>query len=58
MHPDILLMRMMLLGVCHDFKVITSLTADKFGDWQEKNHAPEEAFIATLKTIDGISTSK
>lgn len=42
-------------GGCHDFKVITSLTSDKFGIWEEKKFAPEEAFLAKLKEIDGIS---
>jgi hypothetical protein len=42
-------------GGCMDFKVITSLPADKFGAWEEKKFAPEEAFLAKLKSIDGIS---
>jgi hypothetical protein len=43
-------------GGCMDFKVITSLPADKFGAWEEKGYAPEESFLAKLKEIDGIST--
>jgi len=43
-------------GGCLDFKVITSLPADKFGAWEESKFAPEEAFLAKLKAIDGIST--
>jgi hypothetical protein len=43
-------------GGCLDFKVITSLSADMFGAWSEKNFAPEETFLAKLKAIDGIST--
>ena len=46
------------LGGCHDFKVVTSLSSDKFGDWAEKKFAPEEDFIAKLKDIDGIDTGK
>ena len=42
-------------GGCMDFKVITSLTADKFGAWEEKKFGPEEDFLAKLKSIDGIS---
>jgi hypothetical protein len=36
-------------------QVITSLSADDFGKWQEKNFAPESDFLEMLKAIDGIS---
>lgn len=42
-------------GGCLDFKVATSLTADKFGAWEEAKFAPEEQFLEKLKAIDGIS---
>lgn len=43
-------------GGCLDFKVITSLPADKFPAWEEKEFAPEVAFLKKLKEIEGIST--
>jgi hypothetical protein len=43
-------------GGCMDFKVITSLPADKFGAWEENKFAPEEEFLTKLKTISGISS--
>jgi hypothetical protein len=36
--------------------VIISLPADKFGAWEQKKFAPEEDFLASLKSIPGIST--
>jgi len=42
-------------GGCMDFKVITSLSADKFGEWETAKFAPEEDFLAKLKAIDGIT---
>jgi hypothetical protein len=42
-------------GGCLDFKVITSLSADKFGAWEATEFAPEQDFLAKLKGIDGIS---
>lgn len=42
-------------GGCMDFKVITSLPADKFGEWEAAKFAPEEDFLAKLKSIDGIT---
>jgi hypothetical protein len=42
-------------GGCLDFKVITSLPADQFGKWEEEKFAPEQAFMETLKGIDGIT---
>jgi hypothetical protein len=42
-------------GGCLDFKVIVSLTADKFGDWEASKFAPEESFLEALKGIGGIS---
>jgi hypothetical protein len=43
-------------GSCMDFKVITSLPAAKFGDWEGKKFEPEETFLKKLEGIDGIST--
>mmetsp|Transcript_1184 Transcript_1184/g.1490 ORF Transcript_1184/g.1490 Transcript_1184/m.1490 type:complete len:141 (+) Transcript_1184:102-524(+) len=43
-------------GGCKDFKIITSLPADKFGDWEKAEFAPEKDFLAKLKTIEGIDT--
>jgi len=43
-------------GGCMDFKVVTSLPADKFGDWEANKFAPEESFLEKLKKIDGIDT--
>ena len=42
-------------GGCLDFKVSTSLSADKFGDWEEKKFSPEADFLKKLEGIDGIS---
>jgi len=42
-------------GGCMDFKVVTSLPAEKFGAWEAAKFAPEESFLAKLKAIDGIS---
>merc|ERR1711879_434089 len=42
-------------GGCLDFKVITSLTAEKFGDWEKMEFEPESTFLGKLKAIDGIS---
>jgi len=36
-------------------KVITSLSADKFGAWEEKKFAPEADFLEMLGAIDGVS---
>jgi hypothetical protein len=42
-------------GGCMDFKVIISLSAPKFGEWEKAKFAPEEDFLAKLKAIHGIS---
>jgi hypothetical protein len=41
-------------GGCLDFKIITSLPADKFGEWETAKFAPEESFLAKLEKIDGV----
>jgi len=43
-------------GGCMGFKVITSLPADKFGEWEKEKFAPEDSFLEKLKAIDGISS--
>jgi len=40
---------------CLDFKVITSVDADKFGEWKKEQFEPEEFFIEMLGAIDGVS---
>ena len=45
-------------GGCLDFKVITSVAADKFGAWEAKEFAPEVDFLEKLKKVDGISTTE
>eukprot|EP00811_Abedinium_folium_P014400 NODE_23405_length_667_cov_6.333333.p2 GENE.NODE_23405_length_667_cov_6.333333~~NODE_23405_length_667_cov_6.333333.p2 ORF type:complete len:135 (+),score=46.64 NODE_23405_length_667_cov_6.333333:104-508(+) len=40
---------------CLDFKVITNLSADKYGAWKEAGHAPEASLLAELDAIDGIT---
>ena len=42
-------------GGCMDFKVITSLPADKFEAWGEQGFSPEADFLEKLKAIDGVS---
>lgn len=43
-------------GGCMDFKVIVSLSAEKFGDWEKKNFAPESEFVAQLNSIQGLDS--
>mmetsp|Transcript_67475 Transcript_67475/g.108666 ORF Transcript_67475/g.108666 Transcript_67475/m.108666 type:complete len:322 (-) Transcript_67475:200-1165(-) len=42
-------------GGCHDFKVVTKLTAAAFGAWEKDGFAPEEEFLAKIKAIPGVS---
>lgn len=42
-------------GGCLDFKVVTSLSSDKFPDWEKDAFAPETDVLAKLKAIDGIT---
>lgn len=45
----------MVCGGCLDFKVIVALEQPKFDDWESKEFAPEEDFLAKVKAIDGIT---
>lgn len=42
-------------GSCKDFKVSTSLKADKFAAWEENKFAPEEEFLEAIKKIAGVT---
>ena len=42
-------------GGCLDFKVVTSLDAAKWGDFESGGHGPEVEFLEKLKAIDGIT---
>lgn len=43
-------------GGCLDFKVITSIDAEKFEAWEEEEFDPEVYFLEMLEDIDGISS--
>jgi len=42
-------------GGCHDFKVITKLSAAAFGDWEKADFTPEKEFLSKLGGISGVS---
>lgn len=42
-------------GGCLDFKVVTAVSADKYGDWEAAGHAPEAAFLEAAKAIPGVT---
>jgi hypothetical protein len=42
-------------GGCFDFKVLMSVNADKYGDWEAKGFEPEAEFLEAIKKIDGVS---
>jgi len=42
-------------GSCKDFKVITTMKADKFPKWEESKFEPEAEFLETIKKISGVS---
>jgi hypothetical protein len=37
-------------GGCLDYKLVTSLDADKFGSWEEAGFAPEDEFLTKVPT--------
>eukprot|EP00182_Erythrolobus_australicus_P006233 CAMPEP_0185830584 /NCGR_PEP_ID=MMETSP1353-20130828/954_1 /TAXON_ID=1077150 /ORGANISM="Erythrolobus australicus, Strain CCMP3124" /LENGTH=114 /DNA_ID=CAMNT_0028528527 /DNA_START=5 /DNA_END=349 /DNA_ORIENTATION=+ len=41
-------------GACHDFKVITSMPAEKFSLWGAAEFAPEKEFLSQVKDVPGI----
>eukprot|EP00441_Pelagodinium_beii_P043367 CAMPEP_0197651516 /NCGR_PEP_ID=MMETSP1338-20131121/32883_1 /TAXON_ID=43686 ORGANISM="Pelagodinium beii, Strain RCC1491" /NCGR_SAMPLE_ID=MMETSP1338 /ASSEMBLY_ACC=CAM_ASM_000754 /LENGTH=320 /DNA_ID=CAMNT_0043226173 /DNA_START=47 /DNA_END=1009 /DNA_ORIENTATION=+ len=43
-------------GGCHDFKVVTKLSAAAFGEWEKAGFAPEAEFLAKVKGIKGVET--
>lgn len=53
--PGVLSVQRVVCGGCHDFKVITQLSAEDFGKWEASKFQPEEDFLAKLKAIEGIS---
>mmetsp|Transcript_21605 Transcript_21605/g.30265 ORF Transcript_21605/g.30265 Transcript_21605/m.30265 type:complete len:211 (-) Transcript_21605:398-1030(-) len=53
--PGVKSVQRVVCGGCLDFKVITSLEGDKFGEWESSGFKPEEKFIEKVKAIPGIS---
>jgi len=48
--------RRVVCGGCHDFKIVMSVPAEKFGAWEESKFAPEEEFLEAIKQIPGVSS--
>merc|ERR1719362_398535 len=42
-------------GACNDFKVLTKVKAANFGDWAEKDFAPEAEFLEACKKVPGVT---
>lgn len=42
-------------GTCSDFKIIISLDAAAFGEWEKAEFAPEKAFLEKVKAVEGVS---
>ena len=42
-------------GGCLDFKIVTALDAEKFGEWESAAFAPETDVVAKLTAIEGVS---
>jgi hypothetical protein len=38
-----------------DYKVVMSMPAEKFGEWEAKGFEPEAEFLEAIKKIDGVS---
>ena len=55
---DLRLMRCqrVVCGGCLDFKVVTALDAESFGEWEGAGFAPEAAFLEAAKAIPGVTT--
>ena len=43
-------------GGCLDYKLITALDGEKYGDWEAAGHPPEAEFLKAVEAIDGITT--
>mmetsp|Transcript_89714 Transcript_89714/g.172709 ORF Transcript_89714/g.172709 Transcript_89714/m.172709 type:complete len:128 (-) Transcript_89714:68-451(-) len=43
-------------GDCLDYKIITSVAADKFGDWEAKQFEPEGDVLKAMSEIPGVTS--
>eukprot|EP00619_Florenciella_sp_RCC1007_P012452 CAMPEP_0205915762 /NCGR_PEP_ID=MMETSP1325-20131115/8082_1 /ASSEMBLY_ACC=CAM_ASM_000708 /TAXON_ID=236786 /ORGANISM="Florenciella sp., Strain RCC1007" /LENGTH=112 /DNA_ID=CAMNT_0053282977 /DNA_START=20 /DNA_END=358 /DNA_ORIENTATION=- len=43
-------------GGCKDFKIIVTLDAEKYGDWENSSFAPESVILDALAAVDGVSS--
>eukprot|EP00467_Chlorarachnion_reptans_P016864 CAMPEP_0114497932 /NCGR_PEP_ID=MMETSP0109-20121206/6599_1 /TAXON_ID=29199 /ORGANISM="Chlorarachnion reptans, Strain CCCM449" /LENGTH=202 /DNA_ID=CAMNT_0001675369 /DNA_START=131 /DNA_END=739 /DNA_ORIENTATION=+ len=53
--PGVKSVQRVVCGGCLDFKVVTALDGEKFGEWETASFAPEEKFLDKVKKIPGIS---
>lgn len=53
--PHLRDVRRVVCGSCFDFKVVMSMPADKFPEWEEKLFFPEADFLAKLGSIGGVT---
>mmetsp|Transcript_72343 Transcript_72343/g.204450 ORF Transcript_72343/g.204450 Transcript_72343/m.204450 type:complete len:113 (-) Transcript_72343:207-545(-) len=53
--PGCVSVQRVVCGGCHDYKLVTQLSAEKFGDWDGQKFAPETEVLDQLKKIDGVT---
>lgn len=54
--PGLKSVQRIVCGGCLDYKVIVSVSADKFGEWESNQFKPEADFLAGVKSIPGVNT--
>lgn len=47
--------QMMMCSTCCDYKILITQGADHYPEWKAAGHAPEEAFLESLKAIEGVN---
>jgi hypothetical protein len=53
--PGLIKVQRAVCGGCYDFKVMMSVSADKYGDWEAKGFEPEAEYLEAIKKISGVS---
>ena len=53
--PGVEKVQRIVCGSCHDFKIVTQLSAGAFGAWEGNAFAPEASFMAKIGEIEGVT---
>ena len=57
-NEGVVVVNRLMCSTCCDYKIMVTMDADVYGQWKERQHQPEEAFLEALRQIEGVCSAE